>query len=443
MDKANLPEDFLFGCATASYQVEGAAFEDGRTRCIWDDFALIPGAIKDSNDGRVAADQYHRYKEDVALMEELGFQSYRFSISWSRVLPNAGSTPNKKGIEYYKNLCNELHAKGMKACATLYHWDLPSELQAIGGWANRETALKFREYSALMFKELDGYVDMWITINEPFCVAWLGYKIGCHAPGHKNLEESLAAVHHINLAHGIAMEEYRKGGYKAPIGITFNPQTPRPATRKEMDKKAALYKRAVDTEVFMGPVFGYGYPKFCTETLGWKFPIEDGDMEIISQPIDFMGINYYNEYPVYYNEKDPELVSTAPHWERTTNIGWPVDEKGLYRQLLWLKDYTRGIPLYITENGSCEDDQLTNDGRVHDRERIVYIDKHLHACADAIKEGVNLKGYFVWSFIDNYEWAEGYTKRFGIVYCDYGTLKRYPKDSAYYLRDVIAGYGDF
>lgn len=443
MTRANLPDDFIFGTATASYQVEGAAFEGGRTSCIWDDYAKIPGAIKDGNDGRIAADQYHRYKEDVDLMAELGFDVYRFSISWSRVLPHGGKIINRDGIDYYKNLCNYLHEKGLKAVATIYHWDLPREIEDKGGWTNRETCYLFEYYASVLFEELGSLVDMWITVNEPYCIAYLGYRDGVHAPGRKNLDDAIKAVHHVLLAHALALKAYRKTGLTAPIGINYNPQCPRPATKKEEDKIAALNFRAVETEVFTGPVLGYGYPEYCTKTLGWKFPIEKGDMELIKAPIDFIAINYYNEYPVKYSKDSYLGAEKVPFWERTTDIGWPVDEKGLYRTLMWFKDYAKGIPLYVTENGSAESDILTPDKRVHDKERIIYFDKHLHAISDALKDGAPVKGYFAWSFIDNYEWAEGYTKRFGIVYCDYGTLKRYPKDSAYYLRDVIAGYGDF
>ena len=443
MDRAKLPESFLFGTATASYQVEGAAFEDGRTSSIWDDFAKVPGAVVEAADGRVASDQYHHIEEDIDLMHELGFKAYRFSISWSRVLPHAGNVPNEKGIEYYKKICRLLHERGMTAVATLYHWDLPSELEEKGGWTNRETAFEFQRYAELMYKELDGLVDIWITINEPWCIAYLGYRFGVHAPGRRNIEDAVKAIHHVNLAHGLAVRSHRKMNLKAPVGIVLNPQTPRPATRREKDREAAITKRAVDTEVFLGPLMGKGYPKYCTETLKWNFPIEEGDMDIISQKFDFLGVNYYCEYPVVYDETSLDHARQVPCWERHTDIGWPVDEKGLLRQLLWLDEYTDGLPIMITENGSAEDDVLTPDGRVHDRERIEYIDKHLHACAEAIEKGVNLHGYFAWSFIDNYEWAEGYRKRFGIVYCDYRTLKRYPKDSAYYLRDVMAGYGDF
>ena len=432
--------DFLFGCATASYQVEGAAFEDGRKPCIWDTFAAIPGKVWCGDDGKVSVDQYHRYKEDVALMADLGFQAYRFSIAWPRIIPDGRGSVNEKGVAYYRALCEELHAKGLKAYATIYHWDLPQSLQDEGGWANRRIAYDYLEYAKACIIALDDVVDGWITINEPFCITWLSYLYGGHAPGYTDMSLATRAVHHVNLAHGLIMDWYRKQGYAKPIGITVNPQTPRPATRRLEDVKAAALARAFETEVFLGPYTGKGYPEILAQR-GITFPVEEGDLDLISIPVDFFGINYYNEYPV-------KAVSEGlgwqqqPFWERKTDIGWPCDASGLVRQLKWLDGYTGHKPLYITENGSAEADVLTLDGRVHDRERIDYIHKHLEACSDAIKAGVDLRGYFVWSFIDNYEWTEGYSKRFGVVYADYKTLKRYPKDSAYFLRDVIAGYGE-
>ena len=435
-------KDFLFGCATASYQVEGASFEDGRKPCIWDTFAAIPGKVFCGDDGKVSVDQYHRYKEDIELMDSLGIQAYRFSIAWPRIIPNGRGEVNPKGIAYYRNLCEELHKRGMKAYATIYHWDLPQSLQDEGGWTNRQIAYDYLEYAKVIFDNLSDVVDSWITINEPFCITWLSYLYGAHAPGYQDMNLATKAVHHVNLAHGLAMKYYREKGYKAPIGITVNPQTPRPATRKQCDIDAAKLSRALETEAFLGPYTGKGYPEILTKTYGITFPIQDGDMELISTKVDFFGVNYYNEYPVSASKSEPLGFEQQPFWERRTDIGWPCDCEGLLRQLKWLDKYTNHTPLYITENGSAEDDKLTLDNRVHDKERINYIYNHLKACSQAIKEGVDLRGYFVWSFIDNYEWTEGYSKRFGIVYADYKTLKRYPKDSAYFYRDVIAGYGE-
>ena len=447
--RPDLPEDFIIGTATASYQVEGAGNEDGRTPCIWDDFAKVPGAVYQSQDGSVAADQYHRYKEDIRLMAELGFGYYRFSVSWSRVLPHGGTEVNPKGIEYYKNLCRELHAHGMKACCTVYHWDMPSEIQAEGGWAERSTAYKLAYLAKVLFRELGDLVDMWITTNEAMCVTFLGYLTGIHAPGIQNLNQFVRSVHHMNLAHGLIMQEYRKTGLKAPIGVTHNLEYPRPATRSAKDALACEHHVALRSGLFIEPMFRRTYPAYCTQELGLEFPIEDGDMELISQPIDYLGINYYSEHVIRWSDTIPFGTEMAPRWEeRTSGIGWQITPHGLLRLLKWAQDYAGGkLPIYITENGAaCDDvlekDPVTGEERVHDTQRIRYLSEHLQMCAEAIRQGVNLKGYFCWSFIDNYEWSHGYSKRFGIVYCDYETQKRIPKDSAYFLRDVMAGYGD-
>ena len=447
--KPDLPKDFLFGAATASYQVEGAGNEDGRTPCIWDDFAKIPGAVYEGQDGSVAADQYHRYKEDIAIMAGLGFKAYRFSISWSRVLPHGGQKVNPKGIEYYRNLCTELHKHGMKACCTVYHWDMPSEIQAEGGWVSRSTAYRLAYLAKVLFENLGDLVDMWITINEAMCITFLGYLFGVHAPGIKDREQFIRSVHHVNLAHGLIMSEYRRTGLKAPIGITHNLEFPRPATTDPKDIKAVSNHIAMRSGLFMDPIFRKRYPQYVTDELGWGFPIQDGDMDIISQEMDFLGINYYSEHAIMWSDDAPFNATMAPRWEeRTSGIGWPITPHGLLRLLKWATQYTGGkLPIYITENGAACDDRLQTDPEtgmqfVHDEQRIRYLSEHLNICAEAIRQGVPLKGYFCWSLIDNYEWTHGYSKRFGIVYCDYATQKRIPKDSAYFMRDVMTGYGD-
>jgi beta-glucosidase len=444
MHTLNFPADFLWGTATASYQVEGAGHEGGRGESIWDTFSRVPGAVYGGESGEVACDQYHRYKEDIALMAELGFKSYRFSIAWPRVIPTGTGAVNPEGLAYYKDLIGELHKNGILVCATLYHWDLPQALQDKGGWAERATADAFAEYAKVCFAELGAEVDQWITINEPLCIAYLGYYYGVHAPGLRDIGLAMRVVHHVNLAHGLAVKAYRQAGFKAPIGITWNPSTPRPATRSEADKEAAAIARALETEVFMLPVLGRPYPEIALKKLRLPIPVKDGDMEIIGQRIDFIGVNYYNESPVAADREAPFKYSSRPSWQDTSDMGWPVVPGGLRRQLLWIHAISGGLPIYITENGYARPDVVgPEDGRIHDRERIRYIREHLEVCADLIKEGVNLKGYFAWSFIDNFEWAFGYTKRFGIVHVDFSTQKRTPKDSAYFFRDVIAGYGEW
>ena len=448
MEKLVFPKDFFWGSSTASYQVEGATHEGGRGECIWDTFARKPGAVYAGENGDVACDQYHRYEEDIALMAELGLQSYRFSIAWPRIFPTGKGKVNQEGIAFYRKLCEALRKHNIHTCVTLYHWDLPQALEDEGGWTNRSILESFEEYVKVCYKELGDLVDMWITINEPFCIAHLGYLWGVHAPGHRDIEKALAAAHHVNMAHGIAVREYRKTGLKAPIGITWNPSTPRPATRSEADKKAADISRALSTEIYMFPCLGKGYPDIEKIT-GKKLPVKDGDLDVIAQPIDFIGVNYYSESPAAADESAVFKHTMKPFWQDTTFMGWPYTPGGLERQLLWITEISKGafgkaeIPIYITENGCACDDILTPDGRVHDKDRINYLQQHLAVCADVIKKGVPLKGYYVWSLLDNFEWAFGYTKRFGIIHIDFRTMKRTPKDSAYFLRDTIAGFGEW
>jgi len=449
MEKLIFPADFVWGTATAAYQVEGATREGGRGECIWDTFARKPGAVYAGENGDVACDQYHRYAEDIELMSELGFGSYRFSIAWPRIIPQGTGKVNPEGIAYYRKLCEELHKRNITACATLYHWDLPQPLEDAGGWPSRSVLSAFEEYVKVCYKELGDLVDMWITINEPLCIAHLSHLYGVHAPGYRDLQKTLAAAHHVNMAHGIAVREYRKTGLKAPIGITWNPVVPRPATVKEEDKEAAKIARALQTEIFMYPCLGKGYPERITKNPKYNIPVQNGDLEIIAQPIDFLGVNYYSEEPVVADEKADYKFAHKPFWQETTGMGWPITPCGLERILVWMADISKGafgkaeIPIYVTENGCAYEDTVTNDGRIHDIERVKYLQKHLAICADVIKKGVPLKGYYVWSLLDNFEWAYGYSQRFGVIHVDFKTQKRTPKDSAYFLRDTIAGFGEY
>ncbi|MDT4763392.1 GH1 family beta-glucosidase [Sphaerochaeta sp. PS] len=439
MRQIHFEDDFLWGCATASYQVEGAVDADGRKQSIWDTFSKVPGAVMNGDDGTIASDQYHRYVEDVKLMADLNFQAYRFSLAWPRIMPDGTGEVNMAGVDYYIRLSKELKKQGLEVVATLYHWDLPQVLQDRGGWTNRQTAYDFQNYAEACFNHLGPYVDRWITLNEPFCAAYLGYLTGEHAPGIKDAKQANRAVHHLNLAHGLALQSYRKTGLAAPIGTTLNPIAPRPASRKPEDILASEYARAFNTDVFLLPLFNQGYPKLVTEGMGISYPIEDGDMAIIGEKIDFLGINYYQEGAVVYDETKQGKNRDVPVWQPVTNQGWPVTPFGLLRILHYIQGFDPNLPLYITENGCASDDEVV-DARVHDLFRCDYILKHLAICKQAIDEGIHLKGYFIWSFMDNFEWAWGYSRRFGIVYVDYETQQRIPKDSAYMLRDVIAGY---
>jgi beta-glucosidase len=436
------PEGFLFGTATASYQIEGAVDEDGRLPSIWDTFSHTPGAVLNGETGDTACDHYHRYKEDIALMSELGVGAYRFSIAWPRIIPEGSGAVNRKGVDFYRRLVDELRSAGIKPSATLYHWDLPQSLEDAGGWANRDTAYRYAEYAEVLFEALGGDIDFWTTLNEPYCSSILGYLYGVHAPGKRDALAAYRAVHHLLLAHGLALERYRQTSLTAPIGITLNLVTPRPATARPKDAHAA--DRAMDqqTRMFLDPLLGKGYPQRHLDTLPEvSMPVEEGDMDLIAKPIDFLGLNYYWEDAVTYNADAPEEFRMAPQYQARTEMDWPIVPEGLARHIRRISDYTGGaIPLYVTENGTAMPDVPADDGETcHDLDRIMYLRSHLAACLRAIRDGVDLRGYFLWSFLDNFEWAYGYSKRFGIVYCDYETQRRIPKDSFYFYRDVVAG----
>ncbi len=445
MASLHFPDDFLWGTATASFQVEGAGREDGRSESIWDRFCRTPGKVYRGDNGEVACDHYHRYAEDVALMAQAGVKAYRFSIAWPRIVPDGVGKPNPAGIAFYKRLLASLRDAGIQPVATLYHWDLPQVLEDAGGWTNRATATAFAEYARVCFTEFGDDVKMWTTLNEPLCSAYMGYRWGAHAPGIADDAAAYRAVHHLNLAHGLAVKIYRSLGQGGKIGIVWNLVTPRAATRREEDRIAAERVIADQTRVFTDPVFGRGYPALTYQD-GTRvdFPVEAGDLDSISAPIDFIGLNYYTERPIAGDRSDPRGLRQLDSYERVTDTDWPVVPEGLVRQLRWITAESGGkLPLYIMENGCAERDVPTGEAgrrRVHDPERVDYLRRHLAACSAAISEGIPLAGYFVWSFIDNFEWAHGYTKRFGIVYCDYATLERIPKDSFYFYRDVIAGY---
>lgn len=437
------PEDFIWGTATASYQVEGAYNEDGRGVSIWDVFSGTPGKVKYGHNGNVACDQYHLYKEDVQLMKKAGIQSYRFSIAWPRIFPESMDEVNPEGFKYYHNLIDELLANGITPAVTLYHWDLPQYLEDKGGWANRETSFAYARYAAQCFKELGEKVRFWITFNEPWCIASLGYYLGLHAPGKKERKLCYDAYHHINLAHGLAVSHFREMEYKGKIGTTLNLFLPRAATKSPEDLKAAERAEAIESLSAINPLYGKGYPEDIIAELipGYRFPVEEGDLEIIQAQTDFIGINYYNEGAVEWNDDVPEKYSYVNMYQPRTAMDWAIVPKGLLRMMRWLKENYGNPEIYVTENGCAYDDALNREAdRCHDPERIDYLKKHFHILKEAIDEGINLKGYYLWSFIDNFEWAEGYTKRFGIVYCDYQNQRRIPKDSYYYYREVIAGY---
>jgi len=459
VDQLAFPPSFVWGAATAAYQVEGAAAQDGRTASMWDVFAHTPGKVANGDTGDVAADHYHRYREDVALMTDLGIAAYRFSVSWSRVIPGGIGAINRQGIDFYSRLVDELLAAGISPTLTLYHWDLPAELEAAGGWTNRDTAYRFADYAATVAGQLGDRVPTWITLNEPWCSAFLGYGAGEHAPGHTNSAEALTAAHHLLLAHGLAVPQLRSTlPAGASVSITLNPGLPRPIADTPADRAAADKIYGLQTRMWTDPLFRGSYPAdvqaFTSGVTDWSF-VRDGDLEIICAPIDVLGVNFYN--PGLVGRKDEAAIGAAAArgdadpllWPgcgdvkfvdmpgEHTAMGWPVDATGLHELLVRLhRDY--GVPLVITENGAAYDDIVSDDGQVHDADRVSYVRRHLEAAHQAIADGVDLRGYYVWSLMDNFEWAWGYDKRFGIVRVDFDTQQRTIKDSGNFYRKVVA-----
>lgn len=441
MSETRFPKGFLWGSATASYQIEGAWNEDGRSESIWDRFCRTPGKVLNGDTGDVACDHYHRWKEDIALMRELGHQAYRFSIAWPRVIPNGTGAVNQAGLDFYDRLVDGLLEAGIQPFATLYHWDLPQALQDRGGWANRNSVAAFAAYADAVSRRLGDRVKHWITHNEPWCVSILSNWIGEHAPGLRN-GPALEVAHHVLLSHGEAVPILRANSPDSQVGITLNYSPAYPASDSEADIAAARRYDGYFNRWFTDPVFGRGYPADMLELYQGALPdIHDGDMEKIGVDIDFLGVNFYNRAVICDNPDAPPLRigSIQPPGEYT-HMNWEVYPDALRVLLERLHNDYAPKQMYITENGSAYPDELV-DGRVHDTKRIAYLRSHLEACAKAIEAGVPLKGYFAWSLMDNFEWAWGYSRRFGIVYVDYETQKRYPKDSALFYRDVIARNG--
>lgn len=435
------PKDMKWGVATAAYQIEGAATEGGRGPSIWDTFSKTPGKVINGDNGDIACDSYHRYEEDVKLMKELGVDTYRFSVAWPRIFPEGVDKVNQEGLDYYHRLVDCLLENDIEPMCTLYHWDLPQALQDKGGWGNRETIDAFVAYAELMFKEFGDKIKQWLTINEPWCVSFLSNYIGVHAPGNKDLQLATQISHHLLVAHGKAVQKFRELGIQGEIGFAPNTTWLEPYSTKQEDIDACNREIGWYIEWFMDPVFKGTYPEFMVEWFkkkGVELEIQEGDMESINQPIDFLGINYYTGHIARYKENegllDWEFVEM--NYDRT-DIGWPIFPEGFYKVLMRIKENYGDVPIYITENGSCYNDEPEN-GIVQDDGRISYLEQHLTALSRAIKSGVPVKGYITWSLLDNFEWAEGYTMRFGIVHVNYRTLKRTPKESYYWLKQTIA-----
>ena len=444
------PENFIWGTATAAYQVEGAVKEDGRGPSIWDTFSHTEGKVRHGDTGDIACDQYHRLEEDLALMSELGMQAYRFSVAWPRIQPDGRGPANQKGLDFYKHLVDGLRARSIEPMLTLYHWDLPQALEDRGGWTSRETSERFAEYGGVVYEALSDDVGFWITLNEPWVAAWMGYGLGVHAPGHNDSKGALAATHHLLLGHGLAMERMRSARDGNRLGITLNLHPGHPSRNTLADREAARRADGQANRLYLDPLFRGKYPEdlfsFYRELGVDPSFVRDGDLQKISVPIDFLGINYYfrntvREAPVEMGRSVPFADLGArpviPHAGEKTAMGWPVEPEGLKEMLVRIKEEYADVPIYVTENGRAVHDYIDPEGGVDDEERISYLDSHFRAAHEAIERGVDLRGYMVWSFLDNFEWAEGYSKRFGIVFVEYGTQRRVPKSSARWYSEVI------
>ena len=422
--------DFVFGAGTSSYQIEGAAFEDGRLPSIWDTFCATPGKVVRGENGAVACDHYHRFAEDVDLLADLGVDAYRFSIAWPRVM-HADGQPNASGIDYYKRLCDRLAERGIQVYVTLYHWDLPQHLEDRGGWLNRETAYRFAEYADLMSRELSGKVAAWATHNEPWCAAYLGYGNGHHAPGHSNTRWSAQAMHHLLLGHGLALPLIRTNDPTAQVGIVANVGPGYPATDTDADRHAATLYGAYQNAWVLDPLLKGTYPDalWCVWP-GCEPLVLPGDMDIIARPIDYLGLNFYSRSVLKAKGDNNFDFATQAGAEHTT-MDWEVYPQGLQDILeAFQREHPNLPPIYITENGMSSADALGSDGQLDDVQRQSYLKRHFAACSRAMDNGVDVRGYFIWSLLDNFEWAWGYERRFGIVHVDFETQKRTPKRSA-------------
>ena len=430
---STFPEKFVWGVATSAFQIEGAADVDGKGPSIWDDFCKQPGAIADASDGRVACEHYQRWQDDLDLVASLGVDAYRFSVSWPRVRPGGAGAWNEKGLDFYERLVDGLLARNIKPYLTLNHWDLPSELQATGGWTDRDTVHRFVEYAEGIDKRMGDRLATITTHNEPWVVSVLGYEQGIFAPGIKSRAAAMQASHHLMLSHGLALQALRAQGSQARLGIVLNLSPMQAATDSAEDQAQAYLEDGKLLRWYMDPLFMGHYPGDVIDHLGADAPaVQSGDLEAIATPMDFMGVNYYSR----------SVISAQGPWDAKqsghplTEMGWEVYPEGLTELLVRMHTDYPVPPLYVTENGGAFKD-LVQDGQVHDADRTDYIARHIEAVAQAMRQGVRMEGYMVWSLLDNFEWASGYAKRFGIVHVDYATQKRTPKDSAHWFSAML------
>ena len=435
----SFPENFAWGAATASYQIEGAWNDNGKGESIWDRFSHTPGKVENGDTGDIACDHYHRWQEDIVLMKEIGLKAYRFSIAWPRIFPSGRGEVNQAGIDYYSQLVDALLEAGIEPFVTLYHWDLPQALQDEGGWPKRKIVDAFVEYADLVSRVLGDRVKNWITLNEPWVSAFVGHEEGRHAPGIKDMHTAVAASHHLLLSHGLAVPKIRENSPDANVGITLTLSPHEPASPSIFDRKATIWGDGYLNRFFLDPLVGRGYPQDMVNNFGsaMEFAQRD-DLDTIAVPIDFLGVNYYTRKiarseVVSEEENEPCTVFRG---DEITEMDWEVYPEGLYN-LLGRMHFDYNFPaIYITENGAAFKDQVVN-GEVDDPQRLSYIKRHLKQVHRAIEVGVPVKGYFVWSLMDNFEWAHGYTKRFGLIYIDYETQQRIPKSSAKWYAQVI------
>jgi beta-glucosidase len=435
------PPGFLFGAATAAYQIEGAFDEDGRRPSIWDTFSAVPGAVTHGDTGAIACDHYHRADADLDLAAGLGLGAYRFSVAWPRVIPEGTGTVNQKGLDFYRRLIDGLQARNIKPVATLYHWDLPQPLQDAGGWASRDTVGRFCDYAEVVLDSLGDGVPMWVTVNEPFCSAMVGYLQGRHAPGSTDLGSALRAAHHLLLAHGQAVGIIRRSAPRARVGIAQLLSDISPATDGAGDRAAASRLDGYENRWFLDPVFQGRYPDDMLAWYARHVPIDfvrDDDLTVIAAPADFVGVNYYETKTVAEDPAEPyHQARVLPATGPLTAGGLDARPAGLGRILRRVSGYT-SLPLYITESGAAFHDYVDPEGGVEDLERISYLGDHLGETLAAIQAGLDVRGIFIWSLLDNFEWADGYSRRFGLVYVDFATQARIPKASARWYRQLIS-----
>jgi beta-glucosidase len=459
MTTRRFPNDFLWGTATASFQIEGAADIDGRGPSIWDTFCRVPGAVRNGDNGDIACDHFHRVDEDLNLVQRLGVGSYRFSVAWPRIQPTGKGPANQPGLDFYRRLVDGLQARGVEATITLYHWDLPQALQDDGGWVVRDTAERFAEYADIVARAIGDGVTRWITLNEPWCSAWRGYEVGDHAPGITDVGQAVAAHHHLLLAHGLATDVLREATPGVPVGIALNLAALRPGSDDPADVAATRRMDGNRNRIFLGPLLRGEYPADMLEHYAGHDPgfsvVRDGDLVTINRPLDFLGVNYYSPeiivdasrrqaarelgytVPTRHESHDLAAVGVQSPGASVTQMNWEIDASGLRDLLVRVSRECPDIPLYVTENGAAYDDYVDPTGEVRDGDRTEYLRAHLGAVLDAIEDGAQVLGYFQWSLLDNFEWAFGYSRRFGLVWVDFPTGTRLPKESYHWYAETI------